>query len=140
MRSLTSSVDTCEAARVIRCPIADLHSLPHTFYFIIPHRKGFGMSRVEASSAATNMTSTCGIWAVQESGILPCSEAIEHWVNRNVPAARMGREAALVIQATRAGRASRRRCLFRMGRNEVRTVAMSARKAAMIYLDTSLTL
>src|SRR5713226_5760135 len=43
MCSLTSSVDRCEAARVIRCPIADLHSLPHTFYFIIPHRKGFGM-------------------------------------------------------------------------------------------------
>src|SRR5713101_9545868 len=44
MRSLTSSVDTCEAARVIRCPIADLHSLPHTFSFIIPHRKGFGIT------------------------------------------------------------------------------------------------
>src|SRR6266446_4569758 len=43
MRSLTSSVDTCEAARVIRCPIADLHSLPHTFSFILPHRKGFGI-------------------------------------------------------------------------------------------------
>jgi len=41
---LTSSVDTCEAARVIRCPIADLHSLPHTFSFIIPHRKGFGIN------------------------------------------------------------------------------------------------
>src|SRR5713226_9096803 len=44
MRSLTSSVDTCEATRVIRCPIADLHSLPHAFYFIIPHRKGFGIT------------------------------------------------------------------------------------------------
>src|SRR5713101_7794497 len=47
MCSLTSSVDRCEAARVIRCPIADLHSLPHTFYFIIPHRKGFGMSMAQ---------------------------------------------------------------------------------------------
>src|SRR5258707_7295761 len=43
MCSLTSSVDRCEAARVIRCPIDTVHSLPHTFSFILPHRKGFGI-------------------------------------------------------------------------------------------------
>ena len=44
----------------------------------------------------------------------------------------MGREAALMIQATSAGRLSRSRRLFRMGRKEVRMVATSARRAAMI--------
>src|SRR5260370_38529555 len=54
MRSLTSSVDTCEAARVIRCPIADLHSLPHTFSFIIPHRKGFGINMLTGVDRPTS--------------------------------------------------------------------------------------
>src|SRR5260370_3120980 len=64
MRSLTSSVGTCEAARVIRCPIADLHSLPHTFSFILPHRKGFGiiLARCRSGwhiSSATHSVYSC---------------------------------------------------------------------------------
>src|SRR5437879_4438568 len=57
-----------------------------------------------------------------------CREGIEHWLSSSVPTARMGREAAFVIQATMAGQASRRMRLFRMGRNEVRTVATSAKR------------
>jgi hypothetical protein len=64
--------------------------------------------------------------------MLPCSGATEHCVSSRVPTARMGREAALTIQATSAGRASRKRRLFRMGRKEVKTVATSARRAAMM--------
>src|SRR2546423_11809387 len=36
MRSLTSSSDRCEAARVIRCPMCDLHSLPHHLFEWFP--------------------------------------------------------------------------------------------------------
>src|SRR3954469_3802865 len=36
MRSLTSSTDRCEAARVIRCPMCDLHSLPHHLFEWFP--------------------------------------------------------------------------------------------------------
>src|SRR5258708_3539853 len=43
MRSLTSSTDRCEAARVIRCPMYHVHSFHIVFSFILPHRKGFGI-------------------------------------------------------------------------------------------------
>src|SRR5690349_15302822 len=49
-----------------------------------------------------------------------------HCVNRTVPTARIGREAAFVIQATGAGRASGSRGLLRLGRNDVKRVATSA--------------
>jgi len=57
-----------------------------------------------------------GMCAAHASEGLPCRGVIEHWVSRSVPAARMGREAALMIQATSAGPLSRSRRLFRMGR------------------------
>src|SRR6266567_2122627 len=73
----------------------------------------------EATSAAAKTPSTWGRRAVQENGMLPCKEVAEHWVSSRVPASRMGREAALTIQATSAGRASRKRRLFRMGKKEM---------------------
>jgi len=44
----------------------------------------------------------------------------------------MGIENALIAQATNAGRASRSMRLFRIGRNEVKTVAISARRAYIL--------
>ena len=44
----------------------------------------------------------------------------------------MGRDATLIAQATSAGRASRSRCLLRMGRNEVKIVAISAKRTAIL--------
>src|SRR5229473_2098292 len=46
----------------------------------------------------------------------------------------MGSEAVYVIQATSAGRASRNTYLFKMGKNEVRTVATSAKRTAILRL------
>src|SRR5256714_15650450 len=86
------------------------------------------LQATERSKAATKIPSMCGTCVVQESDV------IEHWVSSSVPAARMGSEAALMAQATSGGRASRRICLFRIGRNEVRTVATSARRADMLPL------
>ena len=86
----------------------------------------------EATSAATKMPSMWGRRVVQENGMLPCREVTEHWVSNRVPPRRMGREAALTTQATRAGRASCKRRLFRMGRKEVKMVATSASRAAMM--------
>ena len=84
----------------------------------------------EATSAATKMPSMWGRRVVQENGMLPCREVTEHWVSNRVPPRRMGREAALTTQATRAGRASRKRRLFRMGSKEVKIVATNASRAA----------
>src|SRR5947209_5929588 len=46
----------------------------------------------------------------------------------------MGKEAVLMTQATRAGRAWRRMRLLRMGRNDVKNVATSAKRVAMMSL------
>src|SRR5258708_6005148 len=92
------------------------------------------LSATEARRAATKMPSTCGTRAVQENENPPCREVMEHCVSSTVTTARIGREAAFVIQATRAGRASRSRCLLRIGRNDVKRVATSAKSAAMICL------
>jgi len=96
-------------------------------------QRGCQLRSAEATSAATKMPSTWGRRAVQENGMLPCKEVTEHWLSSRVPASRMGREAALTIQATSAGRASRKRRLFRMGRKEVKVVATSASRAAMMH-------
>src|SRR5216683_1567816 len=98
----------------------------------VERRVAAQLKRAEASRAATKRPSMRGIDAAHESERLPCRGVIEHWVSRRVPAPRIGREAALMIQATSAGRLSRSRRLFRMGRKEVRMVAMSARRAAMM--------
>src|SRR6266571_282878 len=63
---------------------------------------------------------------------------ILHCVRKSVPTVRRGSEAALIAQATWAGRASRRRDLFRIGRNEVRTVARRAKSAYIVNLRTTL--
>jgi hypothetical protein len=57
------------------------------------------LSATEVSNAATKMPSTCGTWPAQENGMLPWAVP-EHCVSNSVPTARMGKEAALVIQAT----------------------------------------
>src|SRR5713226_4807425 len=85
-------------------------------------------STTEAKSAMIKMLSICGRCVVQEKGVNL------HCVSRNVPTAKTGRENALIAQATSAGRASRSICLLSIGRNEVRTVAVSARRAYMIDL------
>src|SRR6266550_6651475 len=59
---------------------------------------------------------------------------ILHCVRKSVPTARRGSEAALMAQATWAGRASRRRNLLRIGRNEVRIVARRAESAYIVNL------
>src|SRR5216683_1859160 len=86
----------------------------------VERRVAAQLKRAEASRAATKRPSMRGTCAAHESERLPCRGVIEHWVSRRVPAPRMGREAALMIQATSAGRLSRSRRLFRMGRKEVR--------------------
>src|SRR5436309_6759516 len=80
----------------------------------------------EAKSAMIKMLSICGRCVVQEKG------ANLHCMSRNVPTAKTGSENALIAHATSAGRASRSICLFRIGSNEVRTVAESARKTYMV--------
>jgi len=62
---------------------------------------------------------------------------ILHYVRKSVPTVRKGSEAALIAQATWAGRASRRRDLLRIGRNEVRTVARRAKSAYIVNLRTT---
>src|SRR5229473_5184462 len=91
------------------------------------------LSRAEARRAATKIPSRRGMWAAQESGRPPC-KVTEHCVRSSVPDASTGSEAAFVIQATSAGRASRKTYLFKTGKNEVRTVATSAKKVAILRL------
>src|SRR6266702_7898932 len=61
-----------------------------------------------------------------------------HCVRKSVPTASRGSEAALMAQATWAGRVSRRRDLLRIGRNEVRIVARRAKSAYIVNLRTTL--
>jgi hypothetical protein len=50
----------------------------------------------------------------------------------------MGREAALIAKATRAGRAWRSSTLLRMGKKDVSNVAISAKRAGIAYPGTTL--
>src|SRR5258708_27910420 len=75
------------------------------------------------------MLSSCGSCVVQENGTALRRGVNLHCASRNVPMAKMGSENALIAQATNAGPASRSMRLFRMGSTEVKTVAVSARKA-----------
>src|SRR6266487_340647 len=59
---------------------------------------------------------------------------ILHCVRRSVPTARRGSEAALMAQVTWAGGISRKRNLFRIGRNEVRSVARRANSTYIVNL------
>src|SRR5437667_12488609 len=59
---------------------------------------------------------------------------ILHCVRKSVPTVRRGSEAALMAQATWAGRVSRRRNLLRIGRNEARIVARRAKSAYIVNL------
>jgi hypothetical protein len=101
---------------------------------LVESRVAAQLRTLEASRAATKRLSICGTCTVQEKENPALPAVSEHWVSRSAPAARMGNEAAFVIQARGAGRTSRRMGLLRMGSNEVKSVATSARNADMMSL------
>ncbi|SRR6266487_5805061 len=67
LRCLTSSTDKCEAALVIRCPLCDLHSLPHTvFLYFTTSRRNWYQVRFQVQGLC--FTTAAHVWSQRRRG------------------------------------------------------------------------